>query len=358
MKSISFLMPNGVSNPVGGVKVVFEYANRFVSEGYSVYIVMPVSLLRYSEQSTRIKMRILLKYVYYILKNKYRPYNWFELDKRVKLKIVWNLDEKRVPKTDIYVATYVRTSDYLAKYNIAHENKFYFIQHFEDWAVSASQVYNSYKLNLRKIVIAKWLKDRVEKAGANASIVKNGFDFSEFKTTIPVEKKNKFSVTMLYHLNLIKGCKDGLLALNIVKEKYPEFKAILFGVPDKPKNLPSWIEYYQKPSKRKLIELYNQSAIFIGTSHYEGWGLTLGEAMICSAAVACTDNEGYAEMVKHADTALISPIKDPVALAENIIKLIEDDKLRYEIARSGNTYIQQFTWDKAYNEFKTILDYK
>ena len=83
--------------------------------------------------------------------------------------------------------------------------------------------------------------------------------------------------------------------------------------------------------------------------------MPIGEAMICGAAVACTDNKGYLEMAKDGETALVSPIKDSKALAENIIRLINDDELRHRIAANGNRFIQRFTWDESYAKLKSIL---
>ena len=78
--------------------------------------------------------------------------------------------------------------------------------------------------------------------------------------------------------------------------------------------------------------------------------------MICGAAIACTDNLGYREMAIDHKTALLSPIRDAEALAENIIYLIEHNDERYRIADAGNKYIKQFTWESAYKKFATVLN--
>lgn len=39
MKKIVFLLPNNASKPVGGVKVVLEYANRLAADGFDVELV-------------------------------------------------------------------------------------------------------------------------------------------------------------------------------------------------------------------------------------------------------------------------------------------------------------------------------
>ena len=60
-------------------------------------------------------------------------------------------------------------------------------------------------------------------------------------------------------------------------------------------------------------------------------------------------------MAKYGETALVSPIKDSQALAENIIRLIKDDELRHRIAKNGNEFIKQFKWDSSYKKLKETL---
>lgn len=95
-----------------------------------------------------------------------------------------------------------------------------------------------------------------------------------------------------------------------------------------------------RPETRRVVPLaasrpadaqpnYNEAAVFVGPSHSEGFCLTPPEAMMCGCAVACTDIGGYTVCCKHDRTALVSPVRNPERLAENIIRLIEDDDLRF-----------------------------
>jgi hypothetical protein len=36
--------------------------------------------------------------------------------------------------------------------------------------------------------------------------------------------------------------------------------------------------------------------------------------------------------------------------------LIKDDDLRISLAKAGNEYIQQFTWEKAFNTFRKVVE--
>ena len=121
---------------------------------------------------------------------------------------------------------------------------------------------------------------------------------------------------MFYHGADWKGSADGIRALQAVKTQVPELKATLFGVPSAPAGLPSWIRYEQTPSPERLRGLYNDSAVFLATSWTEGWGLPGCEALLCGCALAATDVGGHREYAVNSKTALLSPPKDPAALAK------------------------------------------
>ena len=210
---------------------------------------------------------------------------------------------------------------------------------------------------IRKIVVSKWLQNLLkEESFEDSVLIPNGFDFKKFNLAIPIPKKDKFAISMLFHDMERKRSEDALAAIQLVKKKFPQLKVMAFGVPYRPSNFPEWIEYYQQPDDETHNRINNECAIYIGTSEQEGWGLTVGEAMICGQAVCCTDNPGYREMAIDGKTALLSPVRDPKSLSDNVIKLIENDELRQKIAEEGNRYIQSFTWEKSYEKFKKVLN--
>lgn len=359
-KRVIFLLPAGSTNPTGGYKVVFEYANRLVADGYHVSIVYPAYLFKVNEgflATLHHKCSAALRYVNRGISKKYSGRNWFHLDKRVDERWVYSLAGS-LPPGDVYIATAVQTSVYLHRHQEIPDNrKYYLIQDFENWyGATAQDVLKTYHYPLHKIVIANWLKKIVYETGETCALIPNGFDFTYFKKTVDIANRNPFTICMLYHSADRKGCNDGFRALDIAKRKYPDLQVNIFGVPPRPQELPDWFHYYQRPDKETHNRLYNESAIFIGTSWIEGWGLTIGEAMICGCAVACTNNDGYLEMATDNETALVSPVKDAEALATNIIRLIEDDDLRYRIAEAGNRNIQQFTWENACGRLESVIN--
>ena len=353
MSTITFIFPHPVDGPTGGYKVVYEYANRLVADGHKVNIIYSGSLF-WKKKSLYFKLTNCVRYIQMLIKG-YGCRKWFNLDKRVKEHLTLSLNYRHVPKSDVYICTSPHTAMYVKDYPA--ENKYYFIQGYENWGgITDEKLRETYHYPLKKIVVSKWLQEIIEKEeNETCTLIYNGFNFDDFRKDIKISDKDKYSITMLYHTAELKGAQYGLAALDIVKKEIQQVTVNLFGTPIAPAPLPEWITYYRLPDKNKLNKIYNESAIFIGCSSIEGWGLPIGEAMICGAAVACTNNKGYLEMAKDGKTALVSPIKDAQALANNIIRLINDDELRHLIARNGNEFIKQFKWEGSYKKLKETL---
>lgn len=356
MKVISFLLPGASGGPGGGTKVVVEYANRFAEDGFDVNIVYPSSMF-FLKSSLRNKVKSILRYFFFLFTKGYSSKNWIYLNPKVKEHWVFCLSEKLVPKSDTYFATAVGTAIYLNSYCRRDINKLYLIQDYENWTpgIEESTIWETFRYSMIKVVISRWLEKLLLSDGIACCRIPNGFDFDYFKLINPIDKRDKYTISLLFHTLEKKGINDGIAALEIVKKKYPQLKVIMFGTNKRPNSIPSWYEYIQRPNRQEHNRIYNDSAIFVGTSHSEGWGLTIGEAMICGCAVVCTDNLGYQEMAIMDETASLVPIKCPQMMANAIISLIEDDNKRIRLARKGHEYIQQFKWDNSYAELKKLV---
>lgn len=357
-KHIVFLLPTHSRYPIGGFKIVYEYANFLITQGYRITIVYAGTLL-WKRRTFKIKIESSLRYIFYKISKKYSPHNWFKLDSNIKLRFVSSLNEINIPRADIIFATSMETAIYLNDYKkIDSNNKFYLIQGFETWNFGEQAVVSTWKFKLNKIVIAEWLKDKIEEIGEKSFLIHNGFDFSSFSMKIPIENRDKYSIMMLYHDSNLKGCDLGLEAIYNVKKKYPSVSLSLFGIPKRPRDLPDWIKYYHNPNQNVIDELYNNSSIFVGPSFSEGFNLTVPEAMQCGCAIACTDIGGYTVVSKEGITALTCPVGNSESLANIILKLIENDSLRYDIANNANAQIKNFSWDKAFQRMKYIIENK
>jgi len=358
LKSITFVLPKRNPTPVGGFKVVYEYANRFAEIGYDVNLIFPATLL-WSERDLISKLKGMLAFPFYgILSNKYLPKSWFTLHKKINIFWTRSLDEKFIPKADYIFATACGTAVYVDKYALNKGEKYYLIQHKEEWDFPENRLEETYKLNLNKIVISKWLSNLMHSIGENSTIIHNGLDFEFFKPRLEPHEKNKNNILMMYHEASWKGSEVGIEVISKLRKINDVFNFKLFGIFPRPKNLPDFIEYVESPSQEYLVDLYNETSIFLGTSFTEGWGLTIAEAMQCKCAVVCTNINGYNEMVFDGLTGLLSRPGDTNSLVDNILRLHSDDQLRQTIAKNGYEFIQRFKWEDSFNKLRQLIEHK
>jgi len=343
---ITFVLPGRGDTPAGGPKVVYEYANHLSRKNHKVSIVHPSRSCHYGMGLIGSAMNW-FRYFQIALGKPFRPDHWFQVDPEVNLLCVPSLSERWIPKGDIVIATAWKTVEWVSRYSKSKGTGYYLIQHLETWDGPEEKVRDTWKAPLKKIVIAKWLQQIATSLGEEASYIPNGLSMDEFQMDISPENRDPKRIFMLYHEADWKGSSDGIEALKRVRKEDNGVKATLFGVSPRPDSLPEWIEYFQRPQRKLLRHLYNQAAVFVSPSWTEGWGLPPSEAMMCGAALVATDTGGHQEYAFHGETALLSPIKNPKKLAENVLTLIRDINLRKRLALNGHKYITQFTWELA-----------
>lgn len=347
---VCFVLPEASNHPIGGYKIAFEYANRLVESGYKVKILFL--------NETGLQKYPVPQYIRNVFENfrTRREPKWFKLDKRIeKISSTDKKFKKHIKDVDIAIATAVTTA-FPVKRLFPNSRKIYLIQDFENWGVSASFVYKTYGLGFTNIVVSKWLKKVVDKYSQKPSYyIQNPLNTDKYKIIEPIKTRDHYTIGMLYHESEIKGCKYAIDAIKKVKEKYPFIKLIMFGAYNPPKNMPNWIEYYKNASNEKTIEIYNTISIYVSGSIKEGFGLTGLEAMACGAALVSTSYAGVKEYAINKKNALLSPIKDADGLANNIIKLLENDDLRQQIANAGVKTAQEFSWINAYQKFESVI---
>ena len=331
--------------------MVYEYANYLSRRGHDVTVVHLA--LSCSDKGLRGSVVSMLRYLR--RRNSFKPTSWFPIDSSVRLLWVRSPSVQNIPDGDVIVATAWPTAEWVASYPASKGRQFYLIQHLETWTGSEQRVVATWKLPLTKIVIAKWLEIIATRLGESSVYIPNGIDFSKFIMRTPPEDRVSGRIMMLYHTLNWKGSADGLKALLIVRDHVPDIRPVLFGVPGRPRGLPEWIEYIQCPSQERLRDLYNEASIFVAPSWAEGWPLPPAEALISGAALVATDIGGHREYAVHEVTALLSPAKEPHALAANILRLLHDRDLRVRLAAQGNKFVQQFSWERAGNAMESLL---
>ena len=87
--------------------------------------------------------------------------------------------------------------------------------------------------------------------------------------------------------------------------------------------------------RRDISELFRNSNIVVLPSYREGLPRVLVEAAAAGRAVVTTDVPGCRDAIEPGVTGLLAPVRDYEALADVILRLIEDADLRQSMGRAG-----------------------
>lgn len=348
---ICFVLPGFTRTPIGGHKIIYEYANRLCDKNYEITLIF-MNRKKMKQYNIPEKFRKLLLAIV----TRYEP-NWFILNKGIIKKSGESVNYHEYDNYFDYVfATGIQTVEVVDKY-FDNAKKLYFIQGYENWGVTEEYLHKTYSLGFTNIVVSQWLKDVVDKyAITPAKLIKNPIDTSIYKMKVQQKYRIEHSIGLLYNIEPFKGVKYALEAIYILKKQFSDLTVQMFGIFDKPNNLPLWINYKQNATVEDLVKIYNGVEIFMCASIEEGYGLTGLEAMACGACLVSTSYKGVFEYAKDGYNALLSPIEDVDKLVENVRSLFESIELREKLSSNGVESVKQYSWKYAVDKMMDCLN--
>lgn len=89
---------------------------------------------------------------------------------------------------------------------------------------------------------------------------------------------------------------------------------------------------------------YAHSAMYACPTTKASFGITLLESMACETPVVCSDILGFRDVVKHEREALMFPSGDVDELADDLVRLLDDETLRARLGKAGRENAQAYGW--------------
>lgn len=350
MKRILFILPGPSSVPIGGYKIIYEYAKR-LSIKYNVDIGYLLENPFEEKKSFLKKLKKLIRYK--TLRMDF--YKWFDFGK-AEINHILHFENK-IQNYNLIFASSVETAYYINELNL-DKKIFYLIQHYENWAVGDKKLLESYSFkNFHNIVISNWLKEILEKNNKKVDLyLSNPINHNVFYIENYLKEKPLHSIAMMYHKAKDKGSEKGIEALIKIKKNCQELQAILFSVYDRPDSLPDWINFVKEPTASELRDIYNYHTFFFHTSELEGFGLPPAEAMACGACVIASNSGGILDFCIDGKTAVVLEKNKPELYVDAFGELVEDfDRIKI-LTENGINLIKQTDWNKNIKRLDEKID--
>ena len=105
------------------------------------------------------------------------------------------------------------------------------------------------------------------------------------------------------------------------------------------------------------VALLESAHMLVAPSRYEGFGIPPIEAMAAGCAVITTDCAAGNEIVTHMETGLLTRYNDPSDLADAVLRVLRDDRLRDALVERGKMYVHA-TYDPDIVAHRTLGAYQ
>ncbi|MBQ9776903.1 MAG: WecB/TagA/CpsF family glycosyltransferase, partial [Lentisphaeria bacterium] len=106
----------------------------------------------------------------------------------------------------------------------------------------------------------------------------------------------------------------------------------------------------------KLPELYAQSSMYIFPSHFEGFGLSLLEAMSAGLPCACSNNSSLGEL--GAGAAELFDPASPQEIAAAMEKILKNGDYQKELIQKGREKSAMFNWQNTVQGLTATFEHK
>jgi glycosyltransferase involved in cell wall biosynthesis len=317
------------NEPCGGVKIVFEHANRLKSRGYNVSIWCNVNV----------------------------PTSWFDLI----VPIHFFKDYTEIPQTDIAIGTYFSTLDVLQK--IKAKIKIHLCQGYEvliydqqNDSTIISTIENCYRKIKDKIVVSKYLKTLIdEKFQVDCAHIPNGIDQHVF--SLKNHKRNAIPRILIvgnYDLEF-KGVK---IALEAATEFSKISRCLITRLASNKSKHDEVYEFHDmsKMTQANIARLYALCDVVINAPYeVEGFSLPPLEAMASGTPVITTACGGVSDYVTHGQNALVVPPKNSTAILHALKLLIQNKIVYSNLVEQGLKTANEFLWYKSIDKLEALL---
>ncbi|MDP2644064.1 MAG: glycosyltransferase family 4 protein [Desulfobacterales bacterium] len=202
--------------------------------------------------------------------------------------------------------------------------------------------------------------------------IPNSVDQGRFEQPVDIRKTRaalgirpaRWVIGTVANFKEVKNHRSLIFAFQQVQEKFKDAVLLLIGaghLEDEIKSLVNKLGLKEnvlflgyKPDVSLWIRILD---IFCLPSFSEGFPICILEAMACKIPIVATDVSGINEIIESGQNGLLVPSNDSKQLAVAMIRLLQDNKLRAELAQQGyDTFKKKYDfkqWIKKYERLFT-----
>ena len=341
----------------GGVQVIVEYANRLAQRGHQIALVMPrgtVDADILSELNSHVEVR------------QSRGALGTQPGLVGLLRLTWSM-ARTVPPSDVVISTHTPTTavGWLACGVWRRGRPVWLFQDYEE--MFENRPYETWlmrhALRWHECALVVSEDSRCELSAYHEGqvvVVGEGLSHPEIFCPAPAPVRsrplNQRTILFLGDMRPRKGLAEFLKAASLAYEHLKDIRLLIISKERGQVECTVPFEYIHRPTRSELADLYRVCDLFVSASWREGFGIPPLEAMACAAPVVLTDSGGVREYARHEENCLMVPPRDPIALANAMLRVLTEPDLAERLRCNGPPTAAHFTWEHAVDRFERALN--
>ncbi len=168
---------------------------------------------------------------------------------------------------------------------------------------------------------------------------------------------------LLGRLRSGKGFDTALRAFSLLKKRGSKARLLIAGAGDERPCLENLanelglvdVEWMGEVTRDCVPSLINRATLLLVPSYFEAFGLVALEAMQMERPVISSRIGGLTEIVSHCETGLLVPPKDPVALCQAVLELLNQPEQAKRMGIEGRKRAANFTLEQSVTQYEELF---
>ena len=247
---------------------------------------------------------------------------------------------------------------WLGKKTLVHYHSRRAREHLQDSVIARWQLRRTDAI----VVPSSYLADIFQQFGLRATVVPNVVDLAQFPFRLRVPLRPRLLCTR--NFDNYCGVDDVIRAFRRIKTAIPAARLCLVG---KGKQEPLLrrliadlhlddVELAGAVPRERIHEVYAKADIFINASREDNMPVSILEAFASGLPVATTAAGGIPRMLDHEVTGLLCEVGDCEGLANNVVRLLQNQTLAQTLAHNAHEVVQQCSWTPVMKRWLAVYE--
>jgi glycosyltransferase involved in cell wall biosynthesis len=208
----------------------------------------------------------------------------------------------------------------------------------------------------RLVVPSGFLQQVFREVGLRAAVIPNIIDLDTFFPAPEPPADVVFTLVITRNLEPIYGLDTAIRALALAREAIPDIQLKIAGSGPQGAELGQLAErlglgsavvFLGRLERPQIVDLYHSAHVMLNPSRVDNMPNSVLEALACGLPVISTNVGGVPYIVQDGQTAVLVAPDNAQEMAQAVINLCRDSRLRSRLRDNGCRAVAQYAWDEV-----------